>query len=295
METACPVCGCTKTSVVYAGPVRRGRFGEYVDGVVHRCADCALDRLASAALLADEDYRTDAYRQLVGEGPDASSFFAVHDEEQFDKMPMLKHVVNRGDTVADVGCAAGAFLDLIGGMAGLTVGIEPAESYHQSLRERGHQVFSDLEAAAEVLESSVDLAVSFSVVEHVEDPLRFLKDIRRLVRPSGAFLVSTPNRDDLLLRCGAESYRSFFYRVAHRYYFDAGSLSEALRRASFAVETVRFRHRFGFTNFVAWLHDGRPIGESGPAVLSPDFDERWRHELESRGVADYLYVTARAC
>jgi SAM-dependent methyltransferase len=43
-----------------------------------------------------------------------------------------------------------------------------------------------------------DLAISFQVVEHVRDPVRFLTEARRVVRPGGAVLVTTPNRNHRL-------------------------------------------------------------------------------------------------
>jgi SAM-dependent methyltransferase len=291
----CPVCGSTEASVIYSGLIRRGRFGEFTEGVVYRCGSCAVDRLSAPGQLGVEDYETSAYRERVGEQADASSFFEVHDGEQFDKIPLLRGLLRRGDTVLDVGCAGGAFLDFIGGVAGRTVAVEPANGYHESLRERGHLVFADTAAAARELSEAVDLAVSFSVIEHVADPVDFLKGIRGLMTPDGALLLSTPNRSDLLLGCGPAAYRSFFYRLVHRYYFDAPSLTEVLRRASFKVETVRYKHRFGFTNFVNWLRDGRPTADAGMSVLPPAFDDRWRLELEDNGVADYLYVVARGC
>jgi 2-polyprenyl-3-methyl-5-hydroxy-6-metoxy-1,4-benzoquinol methylase len=291
----CPVCGSSEASLIFPGPIRRGRFGELTEGAVYRCGACGVDRLSAPGQLGVEDYETSTYRELVGERPDASNFFALHDEEQFGKIPLLRGLLRRGDTVLDVGCAGGAFLDFIAGVAGRTVAIEPATGYHESLRERGHLVYADTAAASRELSTSVDLAVSFSVIEHVGNPVAFLQGIRGLLRPDGVLLVSTPNRSDLLLRCGPPAYRSFFYRLVHRYYFDAQSLTEVLRRASFRVQTIHYKHRFGLANFVNWLRDGQPTGDAGVSVLPPAFDDRWRLELEANGVADYLYVVARGC
>jgi len=43
---------------------------------------------------------------------------------------------------------------------------------------------------------SFDSVTSFEVIEHVTDYQRFLQEISRVLRPSGVFIVSTPNNPD---------------------------------------------------------------------------------------------------
>lgn len=43
-------------------------------------------------------------------------------------------------------------------------------------------------------DGSFDLAVAFQVIEHVEAPAAFLAELRRVLKPGGACLLTTPNR-----------------------------------------------------------------------------------------------------
>jgi ubiquinone/menaquinone biosynthesis C-methylase UbiE len=43
-------------------------------------------------------------------------------------------------------------------------------------------------------DSSVDVVVSFETIEHVRDQLRFLLECKRVLRPGGVLVCSTPNR-----------------------------------------------------------------------------------------------------
>lgn len=285
----CRICGGEQAEA-YRGPVRQGTFGRFVEGQVWKCRRCGVEFLPPATTNLAEYYASDTYRTDVGEQADVEDYFRRHDAEQLPRMALLEQTPLRGKVIADVGCGGGSFLDCVRGLASRTVAVEPMRGYHASLAERGHQVYASVEAAAADWAGRVGVAACFSVVEHVEDPLTFLRQIHGLLAPGGRLLLSTPNRRDILLESGCAAYRSFFYRTVHTYYFDAESLRHLATAAGFASCGVRFVHRFGFANYLAWLRDGRPTQNSLSSPLSHGFDETWRSQLEQAGVSDYLFA-----
>jgi len=51
----------------------------------------------------------------------------------------------------------------------------------------------DLDGGLPLPDGSVDLAYSVEVIEHLEDQFRFLREVHRVLRPAGRFIVTTPN------------------------------------------------------------------------------------------------------
>jgi 2-polyprenyl-3-methyl-5-hydroxy-6-metoxy-1,4-benzoquinol methylase len=287
----CRLCGANDWGVLYHGPIREGRFGDVSaePRTVLRCGRCGTGFLLATPAV---DYADSAYRELVDGDASAERFYELHDAEQADKLSQLGLGGLRGKVVADVGCGAGSFLDLVRGMASATLGVEPTRSYHPVLRAKGHAVFSYCEDVPDDWRHRCDVVVCFSVVEHVPDPVALLRQIRTLLRPGGELVISTPNLRDWLLELLPEAYAPFFYRAVHTWYFDAGSLASLAATAGFQVSRIAHVHRFDLSNLLVWLRDRRPSGRAAipvDAVVNAAMC-RW---LESVGRADYLYASFR--
>ena len=288
--TPCALCGSSERDVLYAGPIRTGRFGEVTADprTVWRCLGCGAGRLAAEAV----DYATDEYRTLVDGGGTAEDYHRLHDAEQADKLGRLGTDGLRGKVLMDVGCGAGSFLDLARGFCETTIGIEPSSTLRAAAAAKGHVTFDLCHDVGREWRGRVDLAVCFSVVEHVDDPLALLREIAALLRPGGELLLSTPNRDDFLLALLPAEYGSFFYRRVHLWYFDAASLAGLLVRAGLRDPAVTHHHRFDLSNAALWLRDKRPTGV-GKWPAPPGADEVFRALLQSSGRSDYLYGRCR--
>ena len=292
----CEICGANDWTPVYEGPVRDGSFGSATPEAhrIYQCGSCGVQRLEEAACKDDSFYAGKKYRQLLGESSDAEGFWAKHDIHQLRNLNVLWPHSIRNRIVADVGCAAGSFLDHISGLAATSLAIEPCREYHPSLRRRGYQVYDTILKAHSDYKDRVDIAFSLATVEHVVNPLIFFSEIRQLLKPGGLFLVSTPNRRDILMDLLGNEYHRFFYRTVHRWYFDMQSLSDLAQRCGFETVQKNCVQRFGISNTLSWLRDRKPTGDQTlPAMNDPMINQCWKNYLESKGRGDYLYLLVK--
>lgn len=288
---ACRICNGSSWAEVYQGPIRIGKFGTASPAPFHviRCGTCGVERLDPVPAQTDA-YESGAYRAQVDGGADAGAYYANHDAELAERLALIGSGAIRGKVIADVGCGAGTFLDLVKGLASRTIGIEPQKDFAAVLAGKGHDHYAYAAALKAAAPASVDLAFSFQVVEHVADPLAFLSDIRACLKPGGAVHLTTPNRNEILMAIGPESYRRFFYRAAHLWYFDTDSLRELAERAGLKVVKMTTPHMYDLSNFSVWLRDGRPSGLGALPELEGPANAAFRSQVVASGRGDRIYA-----
>ncbi len=106
--------------------------------------------------------------------------------------------VAEGRRALDAGCGTGYGVEALARRAASVTGVDSAEEAVHYARAHSHAGnVRYLQASATVLPfaaAAFDLITAFEVIEHLPDWRDLLSETRRVLAPSGLFLVSTPNR-----------------------------------------------------------------------------------------------------
>jgi SAM-dependent methyltransferase len=194
------------------------------------CIDCGhvFNRAFDAARLA--------YAPGYENSQHASSVFRGYAERLVDRLVEQYGIRNRD--VVDIGCGRGDLLALMcerGGNRGF--GFDP--SYAGSTAADGDKPFTirreyfGAEHAAAIRPSLVSCR---HVLEHVEDPVAFLRTLRTTIEACGdaVLYLEVPSGEELL-----ESQGLWDYLYEHVSYFTAQSLEAVLNAAGFEVLAMR--------------------------------------------------------
>jgi SAM-dependent methyltransferase len=138
--------------------------------------------------------------------------------------------------VLDLGCATGALLEKLRdrGWACAGVEISPAAEYARS--RRGLDVRKARLEENRFPDASFDLALASHLIEHLNDPAAFVREVYRVLVPGGYFLVTTPNIAGFQARLFRSRWRSAIFD--HLYLFSKKTLSALLRQSGFVLEGI---------------------------------------------------------
>jgi SAM-dependent methyltransferase len=110
----------------------------------------------------------------------------------------------------DVGCYTGQLL-LSFPKSFRLYGVEPNREAAQAARSKGVEIVSDTVQRLESVDRQFDLITACDVIEHVANPLSFLEQLARKLKPDGRLVITTGNCDSWFWRfAGARFWYSYF-------------------------------------------------------------------------------------
>ena len=184
------------------------------------------------------------------------------------------------------------FILHIKGLAKQCIAIDPYNRFHSILKDKDYDVFSYVSDANDYF-NQCDVVFSFDVIEHVEDPVLFLKQVKQLLAPNGELIIITPNRDEILMTLIPEIYSKHFYSTVHTWYFNRASLRNCINAASLSIENEQCIHGFGVGNAINWIKKEIPTGHSKFSEFNMTFDTFWKSYLEENWLGSCLCFTLK--
>jgi SAM-dependent methyltransferase len=238
---SCPVCGHDAfvlyrevESSITTIPEGLDR-GAHVHARIERCAECGLYRTVH---LSDE--RTDdelyALNSLSHDASESKvSAAGASATSSSDELQLLN--IKPPATLLDIGCGAGQFL-LRAAAAGYDVqGIDPSPKSVAFVNDVLH--FPARQGSFEILRTDerFDVLSMLGVLEHIDDPLAFLRAATERLNPDGELLVGVPNVESVNRRLSHLSTHDWdmFLEPGHLYHYGPATLRKLARNAGFAV------------------------------------------------------------
>ncbi len=117
-------------------------------------------------------------------------------DDKWEHGMALSHI-GADDKVLDVGCGEGNFLAKAKAIASSVSGIELNKQAARIAEAKGIRMYEEL-LGDHAMADHYDVVTSFQVLEHVPDPLDFIKGCIRVLRPGGTLLIGVPNDDSFL-------------------------------------------------------------------------------------------------
>jgi 2-polyprenyl-3-methyl-5-hydroxy-6-metoxy-1,4-benzoquinol methylase len=222
---ACHVCEGTRIYYLFSAAEYR----------VVRCEDCGLVFL-NPQPNDDELSRIYGAEYFLGSESEEGRRTAGEVKQATAKGYLSEILRYRGSArgrLLEVGCGEGDFLELAEADDWDVTGVEYSAAACERARrrlKRGAVHCGELRQAA-LAPEQFDLCVLSDVLEHVRSPWEFLREIHRVLKPSGTLFVATPSTDSWSARLLRQKWMEF--KAEHLTYFDRQTLQTALFKSGF--------------------------------------------------------------
>jgi 2-polyprenyl-3-methyl-5-hydroxy-6-metoxy-1,4-benzoquinol methylase len=206
---------------------------------------------------------------------------------------VIKHTKKNG-RILEIGSGYGLFLNELKKYGFLATGIEISK-----LRRKISQKFTD----AEILDVNLlkttpkmnkfDTIVMFQVLEHINEPTVFLKNLKKLLKKSGKLIIEVPNISDFQITSNI-FYNKWFWQLAHINYFSPSSLKTANKKSGFKNIQIKGVQRYSIKNMFYWNLFGKPELKT-PSYDFPTYDwldKVYKNTLEKKLISDTIISIA---
>jgi len=147
---------------------------------------------------------------------------------------IISDLIGTGGKFLDIGCSTGHFLNTAKEYFDV-LGIELAEwSANFARKTYNIEILNSTLENCHLQSSSFDVVTFFEVIEHLHDPLTFLKEVNRILKPDGILALSTGNVNSLEAKIRGEKWY-YFAPKFHLYYFSIKTIKEILNQTGFRI------------------------------------------------------------
>lgn len=150
---------------------------------------------------------------------------------------ITKAAKSPGRRLLDVGCGAGQFLRAAIQAGWDAEGLELNWANATAVSESGMRVFTGTIEEAAYPSRTFDVVTLWDVLEHVDDPMTFLKETLRVLKPDGLVFLQSPNIHSDVAACWGIRW-PWLCLPDHLYHFNPDTIRLLFEKAGFVVHNV---------------------------------------------------------
>ncbi len=156
--------------------------------------------------------------------------------------PKVIDRIRQSEKFADLGCAEGKLLEVIKEHFGKSkenlYGFDVSESFVAEARKALPNVYCLDLSRDEMKEQGFDVVFALDIIEHLESPDKFLRNIVSVMKDEGLLILSTPNASSLSRLIQGSNWFAFKDKT-HKAFYSRSSLFTLLEK--FKLKTIVFK------------------------------------------------------
>ena len=237
-SVSCIACNNLKQKIIWNDKIRIGakKFSKKPVKII-QCLSCSLVRLLNISKKIEDSAIA---RNIYNKSNSVNNFIKFHKPRENKKFNFINRYINfKNRNILESNSGSGIILNLVKKDALMTAGLDSI-IYKSFLEKNGHKHFSSIKNIQDK-KIKFDIILSFSELEHKYDPIKFLLDVKSILKRNGKLIIRVPNFFNIYKFLIEKNFLKFDFRESHNFYFSEKNLNIIFTRTGFDInQTLGF-------------------------------------------------------
>ena len=255
-----------------------------------KCQSCGLVYISDKSHIADGFYENS---NMLSEDlkKNISKWEKINKADTDRRIKQFKDSITN-KKILDIGCGTGSFIKKADEYTQDASAVEVDSILNKYLSKNSKSInfYESIDSIPDG--KTFDYIFLFHVIEHLNDPDKFLINLQKYIEKGGSIVIEVPNADDALCSLyNCKEFQDFFYWKCHLYYFNQDTLKKLASKTNLKVDYVKQIQRYPLSNHLHWLRHGKPGGHTKLNFLDSDIlNSEYEKSLASIGKCDTLLM-----
>jgi len=150
--------------------------------------------------------------------------------------------ISKNKRYLDIGSGSGQFIYDMKKLGINILGIEPGDFDKITSKKEKLKIINSNLFEAKLPSSSADIITINHVLEHLQEPVKTIKEIKRILKKNGELIIGVPNSNSLAYKI----FKKNWYQLdvpRHLFNFSNKNLSQLLEKEGFEIQKIRYNSR----------------------------------------------------
>ena len=174
------------------------------------------------------------------------------------------HKILKNNSILDIGFGDGSFL-VKNKISSSKFGVEVNKKHLNDIKKHKKITVSN---NVNIKNKFFDVITMFHVLEHINEPIQFLKKIKLLMKKNSKLIIEVPSANDCLILQKNEKFLKHTLWSEHLILHTKKSLNKFCQLAGFSKIKVYNIQRYNFNNHLNWIMNGKPCGHETFKIIN---------------------------
>ena len=245
----CKLCGSKKSDLIWNNKIRSGKkkFSNK-NFKIYKCQNCNVKFLEkfNKKLLDNSIFR----KKFDGANT-IKKYHSFNKPRELKKIKFIEKFISfKKKDVLETNCGAASVLDYIKKKAKITVG-QDNKIYKPHVTKK-HKFYFNIN---DIKKTNIkfDIILSLGELEHRDDPVRFVKDLAKVLKKNGKIIFRIPNYYNIYYFFLGSDFQKYDFRESHNFYFCEKSIYHLFKKSKLKIKLKKGFNEYNINHFIHFL------------------------------------------